>query len=294
MNVWSLRAFIVAAVVVGAASCSQSDALVVQRVLIDVDPTAASLVDREKVRASVADVLAHSRGVVVDEARSDGAVMRVRVESFTRAAATPADAGAEGAAVASLTLALDVTINGRPSLRGHSVASAHGINDPHVLVEQAVRDALTQTLQTRDADKLDSKVLLSWLTDPKTSTEQKKRAMLSLGSRRDRTATATLVAVLQSGDEALAATALQGLTLMGDEDAVDAIVAFSDRQPSLLRKLCIDAVRASGSKRGLPWLFTLSTGSPDSDVQQHAREALDAVAGSLAARPGATEATRGG
>lgn len=301
-----MRAHVASVVVVAAlafAGCNGcgalfgGDALVVRRVLVDVDPAAvAAGVDRERVRAEVSDVLAHSRGVVVDDKRGDGAVLRVRVESFARAAFEPAaDPNAATAPPlpkeaktqtetppSTLSLAVDVTEGGRPTLRGHSVASAHGVVDPHALVEQALRDAVAQALQTRAADQLSSDELLSWLTSETASSEQKQRAMQALGSRREKKATPTLVAILQGGDEELQAQALQAITLLADEDAVDAVIVWSDRQPALMRKLAIDAVKASAhggeaGKRGMAWLFTLSTGHPDVDVQAHARAALQSL-----------------
>lgn len=280
------------------------ETLVVRRVLVDVDPAAvAAGVDREKVRAGVAEVLAHTRNVTVDESSADAAVLRVRVESFVRGAPAlpqghpPAE---NPPSLSSLSLTLDVTVGGRPALRGVSQASAQGVNDPHALIDQAVREALAQALQTRDADQLDSDELLSWLTAPDASTDRKRRAMIALGSRRERRATATLVAILQADDETLAPAALQALTLLGDEDAVDGIIAWSDRQPVPLRKMCIDAVKATGSKRAVPWLFTLSTGHADVEIQAHAHQALLAIEGPVVplvaeqTRPAAAIAPAGG
>ena len=127
--------------------------------------------------------------------------MGVRVESFARAAYTPAADPTPKPPLSSsaapqtetppstLSLAVDVTEGGRPTLRGHSVASAHGVVDPHALIEQALRESLAQALQTRAADKLSSDELLTWLTSETASSEQKQRAMQALGSRREKTAT---------------------------------------------------------------------------------------------------------
>ena len=265
--------------------CNCGEQLVVRRVLIDIDPAiVATEVDREAVRLTTTEVLGDTRGITIDESRADGAVLRVRVESFARAAPPELSPGLlpvghppTPAAPATLSLAVDVTEGGRPTLRGHAVASVQGIVDPRALVEQALKDALRQALQTRAADKLGSDELLTWLTDTSTSTAQRKRAMQALGSRREKRATAPIAALLQNEDPELAAAALQALTLLGHEDGVDAIIAYSDHKPAQLRKLCIDAVKASGSPRARPWLFTLSSGHPDVAVQAHARAALLAL-----------------
>ena len=282
-------AFAVVFVAAFAGACSDGEQLVVRRVLVDVDPAAvAADVDREQVRATASAVLAKTRGITIDEKRADGAILRVRVESFARAspdlapALLPQGHPPTPTPPATLSLAVDVTEGGRPTLRGHSVASAHGVIDPRALVEQALKEALRQALQTRAADKLGSDELLAWLSDPSTSTAQQKRAMQALGSRREKRATPALAALLKSPDADVAATALQALTLLADEAAVDAIIAYSDRQPAQLRKQCIDAVKATGSPRARAWLFTLSSGHPDPAVQSHARAALAAL------EPGAT------
>jgi hypothetical protein len=263
----------------------KDDRLVVRRVLIDVDPVAVSQsVDRERVRQQVGEVLAATRGVVVDEARADGQVLRVRVESFAQANAQVPAGHPVVSQPSTLSLSVDVADAASPTRRllGHSLASAQGVNDPHALVEQALREALGQVLEARRADALDGDVLLAWLTEPSSSKSQREQAMAALASRGDRRATAGIVAVLQAGDPELNGAALRALALLGDENAVDAIIAWSDRQPPPLRKLCIDAVKATGSPRGLPWLFTLSSGHPDADVQAHAQAALAALQGAPA------------
>ncbi len=268
-------------VVVGACHCG--DPLVVRRVLVDVDPAAvANDVDREEVRATMSEVLSGTRGITIDDNRPEGATLRLRVESFARTG--PADGTGGEVPPATLSLSIDVTEGGRPTLRAHSVASVHGVLEPRVLLEQALADALRQVLQSHAADKLGSDELLGWLSDTSTSASQQKRAMQALGSRREKRATPALMALLKSEDNELAATALQALTLLGDESAVDAIIAYSDRQPAQLRNLCIDAVAAAGSRRALPWLFTLSSGHPDAAVQAHARAALSALEVSEPAR----------
>lgn len=281
-------AFFTAAVLacaLGVLGC-KDDRLVVRRVLIDVDPVAVSQrVDRERVRHQVGEVLAATRGVVVDEARADGQVLRVRVESFAQATAAVPAGHPVVSQPSTLSLSVDVADATSPARRllGHSLASAPGVNDPHALVEQALREALGQVLEARRADALDGEVLLTWLAEPSSSKSQREQAMAALASRGDRRATAGIVAVLEAGDPELNGAALRALALLGDENAVDAIIAWSDRQPPPLRKLCIDAVKATGSPRGVPWLFTLSSGHPNADVQAHAQAALAALQGGGAA-----------
>ncbi len=277
--------------------------LVVRKVLVDVDPAAiAAGIDRERVRAIVDEMLHKARGVRVidnaagdgavgDGAVGDGAVVRVVVESFAggpagSATARPggADARADSATASTLSLALEVTgaqeggIDG-VNYRGHSVASAAGALAAAPLVSQALRDALGQVLSTRGASELKSPELVTWLTDPASSKDQLRRAIRILGSRRETAALPALHVLLNGADEELAQQALVAVTNVSDASSVKPVIAFAERQPPMVRKLAIDAVRAMGTREGKAWLFTLSTGHPDEDVQQQARAALVALEG---------------
>ena len=193
----------------------------------------------------------------------------------------------------SLALGVDVLgADGKAIGRGHSVANARGVMSPDALVSQALRDAVQQVLQARAADSLDSEVLLSWLTEPSTSDAQRKKAMQALASRGERRATAAIVAVLETTpveDDGtigeLAIAALQSLSVLGDPDSVDAVMEASERQPPAIRKLCIDVVKATKAPRAVPWLFTLTWGHTDADVQAYARAALLAIAPDALAPP---------
>ncbi len=290
-------AFAVVAVVAVVALPSSAEKLVVKKVLIDVEPAAvANNVDREQVRALARDVLADIRGVAIDESAADGSIVRIRIESFTQQVAPP-DHPAD-AATSTLTLSVDVLSDGRSIGRGHSVATARGEMSIDTLTRQALRDAIQQVQHVRAADGLDADTLLAWLSDPSSSVAQRRKAMQALASRGDRRATTTLVALLERGsvmtdddlddDNTLAVAALQALAVLGDPDAIDAIIAFSERQPPPIRKLCIDAAKATQSPRAAPWLFTLSSGHLDTEIQAYARTALlslapDALSNSVAA-----------
>jgi HEAT repeat protein len=101
--------------------------------------------------------------------------------------------------------------------------------------------------------------------------------MATLGSRRDRRATPLVLPLLNDDDATVRQAALQALTLLADPDAVEAIIAAAERQPALVRRQCIDAVKSTDSPLAAAWLFVLSTGHPDEEVQAHARAALAAL-----------------
>ncbi len=250
------------------------ETVAVSKVLVDIDASAvAGGVDRDAVRAVVNDVIGEVRAVDFREGGSGG-VLRVRVDGYTAVRPPEVEGHPPVASSTSLTLSAELFIDGRPAGRGLAVANAQGVMGTDALVSQALRDALHQLQQIRSADDLDGETLLSWVSDPSVGTSKQRRAMQALASRGDKRATPALVAMLSSDDEGNAAAALQALTVMGDPDAIDAIIDYSARRPPLVRKLCIDAVRATGSQRAVPWLFTLATGHPDDSVQSYAQAAL--------------------
>ena len=263
-----------------------SDPVVVKKILVDVDAAAvAAGVDREQVRAAVEGVVDDVRGVRVD---ADGAerVLRVRIESLTRAAARvapstlPADhppvasTAAASAAASTLALSVEVAEAGRVVLRGTSLATMSGEGVLGVLVEQALRDALEQIEQAKATERLASDELLALLQSPTEPEQRRRRAMMTLASRRDLRATPLVIPMLRDEDDSVRSAALQALTLLADPIAVPAVIEYSERQPAPVRRQCIDAVKATDSPLAAAWLFVLSTGHPDVDVQAHARAAL--------------------
>jgi hypothetical protein len=276
---------IVAAVVAAASHFVGSDrAVLVRKVLVDVDPApAAAGIDRGAVRVVVDHVLQDAPGVRVDERGDVGRALRVRVEGYSRGVdgvAVPAGhppIAATTAAPSAVTLAVEVVEGGRVILRGSSTATAGGVASPDALIDVALRESLQQLVDAQSTDGLDSDALLATLGDSATADQVRRRAMMALAARRDRRATPHLTAALRDEEPAVRATALQGLALLADPDAVEAIIAFSERQPPPVRRQCIDAVRATDSPLAAAWLFVLSTGHPDADVQAHARAALAAL-----------------
>lgn len=263
----------------GCEGCVSREALPIRKVLVDVEPAAASAgIEREATRRVVHELLGKARGFeLVEAGRGDAAVLRVRVEAFKAEAPNATEARARS------TLTLTIEVTGVPSesgvgYRGHSVASASGQLDPRVLLEQAMRDALAQVQMTRTASDLDSEQLIAWLDDPQASPEQRRRAVRILGSRRERAATESLARVLLDREDVeLAQLSLVAITNIGDPGALDAVIEFSERQPGPVRKQCIEAVRAMGTPRGRAWLFVLASGHPDDDVQAQASAALTAL-----------------
>ncbi|MBM4281958.1 MAG: HEAT repeat domain-containing protein [Deltaproteobacteria bacterium] len=256
----------------GCGACG--DAVVVKKVLIDVDPTGVDVeLDREHLRAIVDDVL-DDVGTVRVEPVGDR-VLRVRVERYSRGDAAPLPAGHPTVpATATLALSLEISEAGRTQLRGAALATQDDAGGLRMLVEQALRDALGQIEQASATERLDSDHLVALVASPDESSQRRRRALLTLASRRDLRATPLATPMLRHDDEDARQAALQALTLLGDPRAVPDILAFAERQPPAIRRQCIDAVKATESPLAAAWLFVLSTGHPDAGVQAHARAAL--------------------
>lgn len=95
-----------------------------------------------------------------------------------------------------------------------------------------------------------------------------------LGCKTETLDTNTLISRLEGDNPRKAHAALIYLTRHPDPKALDAIIAYADKKPASERIQAILAVRQLGDKRAIPWLFVLSNGHPDLDVQKAAQEAL--------------------
>jgi hypothetical protein len=277
-------AALLAALAVASSSCKPpSEPLEVRKILIDVAPGAdgpGGVLERETVRAVIEGLIAGDERFRKSEDR-DAAVLRVRLEST---ALLPPDQG--GGASGTLSLSVEVTggVPGEPlkryEYRGHSMASlaaersdGRGI-DFTTLVQRAFEDAASQVLAARAAQKEESAALLAWLDDPNAKPEQRYQAVRILGARKETSAVPSLIALLEGSDKELSQAALGALTLIGDARAAAAVIAYAEGKPSLVRKQAIEAIRVMGSPLGRAWLFTLSTGHPDTDVRVAAERAL--------------------
>jgi hypothetical protein len=284
------RAMILMASLLGVASLAfgwqrlsdRAETISLRRVVIDVEPAAlAGGVDRESVRALAHAILGETSGFAL-RPDAPGSALRVVVETIsTQRPTTPVD-HPPIAATTSLTMSVELIDDGQTTARGRAVANAQGDIEGEALLGNALRDAIRQVQLVKAADRLDNDELLRWVSDPDVSEAQRLRAMQALASRGDRRLTAALTTRLdQDLGDGEAAALLQALALLGDPASIDPVIAYSERQPAPIRKLCIDVVKASASARGVPWLFTLSSGHPDSEVQAYARAALAHLAPDL-------------
>lgn len=163
------------------------------------------------------------------------------------------------------------------------------------LVEQALEMAVGELQVAVRAEHTSSEELIARLADEKSSPALKRQAAMALGQRQEAAAVDALSLALLEDDRDLANAAMGALTKIGDSRALDSIILYADNKPAIVRKQAIEAVRAMGTKKGQAWLFTMSTGHPDADVQSAAASALAALnAGDSAAVDDKPTAAAGG
>ncbi len=295
-----IAAALLASLAAGSSSCKREpEPLALRKVLIDVAPGAdgpGGVLDRERVRALIEAVIDEDRRFQRSDDR-DAAVLRVRLEST---ALLPPHEGTSAGGTLSMSVEVSGGVPGEPlkryEYRGHSMASlsstegaeSSGGLDFGTLLESAFRDAVSQVLAARGAQSAESAALLAWLDDESAAAEQRRQAIRILGARKEQSAVPSLMRALAGDDREIAQAALGALTLIGDARAAPAVIEYSEGKSSLVRKQVIEALRVMGSPLGKAWLFTLSTGHPDTDVRVAAERAL----AELEQRPVDLEVTR--
>lgn len=112
----------------------------------------------------------------------------------------------------------------------------------------------------------------------KLQSEKGESAMLALieqlERRKDPAAIPALSRVLKEAELKVASAALMALVAIGDERAAPAVIEYAERKPANVRLQAIYAVRVLGGKTAAGWLFALSTGYDNEQVQRAAKAAL--------------------
>lgn len=269
-------------------ACDREAPVRVKKILVDVEPSAERAIDREAVRAAARTLIDGDRGFDVDEDATEGHVARVRVFVATSGDPPTKDdpigddhvARAEsGRRPALVSLALEITptsgVRTAPvALRASGVAHGEGGAAVEPLLTAALRDALTGIVDARVSSAEDSDVLIARILDETRAVRVREQAIRALGHRKEKAAVPALLATLARREEVLSPAALHALGQIGDPSSVDGVIDYASGQPSPIRKAAIDAVRSIDTPRGRAWLFTLSTGHPDPDVQLAATTAL--------------------
>ena len=258
-------------------ACKRDKPLLIRKLLVDIDPAAQARMVRDGVRDRAMGIIDGIDELKRVDERDAGVVCRVRVHRASYGAAPPNADHPEVTGQADVVLTVD--LNGklgdeRVDYEGRGVARAFGVSNDDIdfdrLLDQALKDAFEEVRVAKRAEGEDESTLIAWLEDPTVGDARKRRALSLLGSRKSARATDAVVAILQSDDRELAQAALMSISAIGDPSAVDAVIAYADGKPAYIRKQAIEAVRAMGTKKGQAWLFTLSTGHPDPEVQHAA------------------------
>ncbi len=302
----------VVVLIAGAAACESGPGpITVKKLLVEIEPAAEGKVEREQVRDDLRRLLSQHKSFRLREGASEGAIVRARVfvASEGRAGLAPGvrgagvDPTATGPSAPHTTLdsqlakmppnaqpamvSLTVTAFGRDrsnqryQYRGAGVSEVEvpnkGAADVDALTLQALSAAIDEVGLARSAEGLPTDELIARLANPASSASLRRQAVQVLGTRKAKDAVPALQDVLLGDDKELANDALRALTSIGDPRAVDAIITYADGKSTLARKAAINAVKVMGTKKGEAWLFTLSTGHPDPDVQSAAQSALAAL-----------------
>ena len=288
------------ALAAGLVSSCQDDTLEIKKVLVEIAPQLDGKIDKERCRPLVnAAIDAHPRtrqspnskdalvlrarllGLKVRTAQNNGELADENTGNGERGAGGPnADAQTApdegpyarvGVEVAGVRRGVRVSWRGTATYRPDDERTA---TDGYLLFKGALAEALSIALDTRGIEGLDTLELIALVKNPDVPSKRRRQAMRVLAERKDRRATAAIAEVLEGDDDRLAPDALGALVRLGDPAAVDALIRYSEGRPPVVKRQVIEAVRVLGTHRGEAWLFTLSTGHPDHDVQKAARSAL--------------------
>lgn len=277
--------------------CSAKPTLEIRKLLVDVSPGAegpGAVLARDALRSMVERRLGSHPQIQVVPGDPEAAVLRVRLESTT--GTVDEKQGSAPWTHGSVHLVVEASGGGaqtRWSFHGQGAARANAPVNFGMLVEEALDTGLQQVLLAKSAHQQPSDTLLAWLASNTTGRDQRLQAVRLLGARREPQATPLLVDLLGDDDAEVAQAAMGAIMLIGDPRAVSAVIQYAEAKPSLVRRQAIEAVRNMGTYLGKAWLFTLSTGHPDQEVQQAAASALAQLEQTTPARAATTDsATR--
>ncbi len=251
----------------------QDDLVTVGKVEVDVDLGAARTLSMPFLQRTCEDGVDKHAGFVFKKDRGP-ALLRVEV---LRAAPPRGDEPG--------TVRVRADVMGKDGLMYRGTGRAVGDSPTTILFARALNDALDEAHGARSMERKSIPELVGILDDDVASITQKRQAIRVLGLKKDSASVDRLIAVLDGEDRDLAEAALGALTLIADPKAVIPVIEYADSKPAYVRKRAIDAVRAMGTDEGRAWLFTLSTGHPDIEVQLAARRAFDALSSAPSSTP---------
>lgn len=261
----------------------QDNAVAIGKVEVDVDLGAARTLSMPFLQRTSEDGVDKHRGFTLE--RDKGAAL-LRVEVLRAAPPRGDEPG---------SVRVRADIMGKDGLRYRGTGRAKGDSPTTILFSRALNDALDEAHGARSMERKKRPELLAILDDDASSVTKQRQAIRVLGLQKDPATVDRLVTVLGGEDRELAEAALGALSLIGDARAVGPVIRYADSKPAYVRKRAIDAVRSMGTEEGRAWLFTMSTGHPDVEVQLAARRAFASLApeGEKLAPPGMAHAATG-
>jgi hypothetical protein len=118
-------------------------------------------------------------------------------------------------------------------------------------------------------------VLLLSVEGQEVGTSALINAINALAERKEQKAIPHLINLLKRTDNfAVANSCLIALGDLGAEAAMDGIIEFAERKPSIIRLQAIVAARKIASKSAAEWLFVMAYGHEDPRVRKEAMDAL--------------------
>jgi hypothetical protein len=284
--------------------CQNDSTVVVRKILVDLDEAVEKHVQRDLVRKMTQQIILSDDGVRFDSESSKGGILRVYLHSLSVSPLKPVDEDkraasetknrvsgpGDGATVVTLALSIALTgvadkLNPREKKISHQ---GHGTGTTTItgamdigsvappLVKNALSGAIQEIMAKRDLASKPSAELIEKLKDSQLARRQTQLVVEFLGLRREKEAIPLLVEIMKSDDRELAQYAVGALARIGAPNAVDDMIEYASGKPASLRKLVIEAMRVAGTPKAKAWLFTLSKGHPDPEVQLAASSALSA------------------
>ena len=144
------------------------------------------------------------------------------------------------------------------------------------LAERATLAALGRVGRQVELASASSDALLKLLDDRDRDT--RGYAVRLLGERKEKRATAKLIAMLKTTEGDALGAVVGALVSIGDRAAVPALIAQTKRKDAVFLTSIIQALATLGGADAEAYLFTLSTGHPSEYIQRTAEDALKAMA----------------
>lgn len=167
------------------------------------------------------------------------------------------------------------------SITWQAIGYGHEPHDLALSVEHGFRDGWKRVVWQQSVADAPVVELLSLL-----AAESEKRNILylisRLGERRAAESVSTLVAMLmETEDNDISLRLIGSLAQIGDDQAVEAIIATTRLKDELFMVQVVYAIGGMGGRLAEGFLVTLAGGHPSARVQNAARRALDAGKGSV-------------